>query len=367
MRQPWTLRLVFTVLALGLAAGSAGAARHLDRSSAQAAKYLPVNRAGPRSGEWQFFQPRGKTGCARKRAFGFWAHLVSRQRLLIYFEGGGGCFSYQTCKPGSLWFDDVVNGMDDPQRHPVGIFDLGNGRNPFRGWSIVFIPSCTGDVFLGSTDHTYREGAKRVTIRHRGWFNAEAAIQWAFENVPEPDRVFVAGSSAGSVGSAFHAPEIIERYRGAKIAQLGDSLAFASREPMRLTEWHGLDHLPAWMSQAPDVQPGRFRMVNFLARLIAHYPNVAFTRFNFRADRVQAAFYGGPARVAAFTKALVQDERTLRKRSPRYRSLLACGSGHMVLPARSFYGLTVVGLRLRDWVARLAEGEPVSSATCSGH
>jgi hypothetical protein len=319
-----------------------------------------ASRVTHADGSWHFVHGQGKTGCARGRPFGFWTRLLNLRRLLLYFEGGGGCFSFETCARGSHWFDPVVNRMDDPSRWPVGILDLGDPRNPFRDWSIVFIPSCTGDVFIGSTDHTYRRGRKAVTIRHRGWFNAEAAVHWAFRAVPHPDRVFVAGSSAGSVGSAFHAPEVIEHYRDARVAQLGDSLAFASQRPMRLTEWHGLEHVPDWMRSERDVQPGRFRMVAFLTDLANHYRWVTFARFNYRSDRVQRLFYGLGVR-PGFSTALLRDERRLARDAPAYRSFLACGSGHIALPSRRFYTLTIGGEPLREWVARLADGQSVQS------
>ena len=162
---------------------------------------------------WQSIKPGGNTGCAHGGRFAFWARLADLTKLLVFFEGGGGCYSYSTCAPGSTWFDPVVNNSDSPARM-LGIFDLADPRNPFRDWSAVVIPSCTGDVFIGSTDHTYRQGGKRILIRHRGWYNGEAALHWAFAHVRSPKRVLVAGSSAGSVGSAFHAPEVIEHYGG---------------------------------------------------------------------------------------------------------------------------------------------------------
>jgi hypothetical protein len=344
-RIVWLLALAF------LLAGCSGSHR---------ASLPPPHRAQPADGSWHFVHAHGKTGCARGRPFGFWARLQSLRRLVIYFEGGGGCFSYETCVPGSRWFVPAVNSMDDPRRFPVGIFDLADRRNPFRDWSIVFVPSCTGDVFIGSTDHTYRRGGRAVTIRHRGWFNAEAAVHWAFREVPHPERVFLTGSSAGSVGSAFHAPEVIDHYRDARVAQLGDSLAFASQRPMRLTEWDGLDHLPGWMRSEADVKPGRFRMVAFLTHLANHYRRVTFARFNYRSDRVQRLFYGVDG-APSFSTALLRDERRLAHEAPGYRSFLACGSGHMVLPSRRYYTLTVGGEALRDWVARLANGKSVAS------
>jgi Pectinacetylesterase len=319
--------------------------------------------AGSATG-WQFVRPGGKTGCAHGGRFGFWARLADPRKLLVFFEGGGGCYSYRTCAPGSTWFDPVVNHADSPGRM-LGIFDLANPRNTFRDWSAVVVPSCTGDVFIGSTDHTYRQGRLRLLIRHRGWYNGEAALRWAFAHVEATERVLVAGSSAGSVGSAFHAPEVIAHYGASHTSQLGDSLAFVFPHPLELTEYHGLEHLPSWLRGDPRLRPGRFTMVGFLARMIAHYPRTTFARFDFRADEVQARFYAADGgKVSAFPGALLAAERQLHAKAPRYRSFLECGRGHTILPLYRFFLLRAVGVSLRDWTARIAAGRPVRSLAC---
>jgi hypothetical protein len=315
---------------------------------------------------WQFIRTYGVTGCARGGHFGFWARIASRDKLLIFFQGGGGCFTYGTCAVGSTWFDAAVTGADRPQRSH-GIFDPSENRNPFRSWSMVYIPSCGGDVFIGSTDHTYRNGNKHVTIHHRGWYNAEVALAWAYQHVQRPRRVFLTGSSAGSVGSTFHASDVMEHYPDAKVVQFGDSEAFLSPKPMHLTEWHGLEHLPAWMRTERDVQPGAFTMVAFLTRLMEHYPGAAFARFNFRDDIVQKAFYAAEGGTGVgFRNALLQAERTLQRRNPRYRSFLACGHAHTILPLRQFYEINQQGIALRDWVDRLSAGLSIRSTMCTG-
>jgi hypothetical protein len=345
--------------------GSFGPCRVLAGGAVVAALLACGTPAAGSATSWRFVRPGGKTGCGHGSKFGFWARLADLKRLLVFFEGGGGCFSYRTCAPGSTWFDPVVNYADSPARM-LGIFDLGDSRNPLRDWSMVVIPSCTGDVFIGSTDHTYRQGTKRLVIRHRGWYNGEAALGWAFRHVHAPEHVLIAGSSAGSVGSAFHAPEVIEHYGGAHTSQLGDSLAFVFPHPLSLTEYHGLEHLPPWLRGDPRLRPGRFTMVRFLARLTSHYPRSTFARFNFRADEVQARFYtadGGKR--SGFTPALLAAEQKLHAEAPRYRSFLSCGRGHTILPLWRFFSLRAGGVGLRDWTARIAEGRPVRSRACT--
>jgi hypothetical protein len=351
-------RSAVVVLAALAAVSAAGASPSASR---EAPAIRPVRVAVP---VWTFVRPAGKTKCAHGGKFGFWARLASLERLIVFFEGGGGCWSYRTCVPGSSWYDPEVTSADDPRRFD-GILAVDDARNPFRSWSMVFIPSCGGDVFIGGADHTYRDGGRRLLIHHRGWDNARAALAWAFRYVPSPRRVLVTGTSAGSVGSAFHAPAVIERYRGADVVQLGDSLALLNGRPLRLTQWGWMDHLPVWMRAAPELQPGRFTMASFLLRLTAHYRENRFARFNFDRDFVQERYFADDPQVRArFPALLRRTEAELRARAPNYRSFLACGSGHTIAATWRYYSFRQAGWSLADWVDRFVAGASVPSVVC---
>jgi Pectinacetylesterase len=313
--------------------------------------------AGFGVGPWTKVFGGGATRCARGGAYAFWLRKGDPERLLIFFQGGGGCFDQRTCAVGSTWFDDRVNEGDDPA-YNGGILDLADARNPFRDWSIVYIPSCTGDVHVGS--RTVRYG--RITVQQYGWVNAQAALRRAYREFPQPRTVFIAGCSAGSVGSAFHADSIIRRYAKARVTQLGDSLAFVFHRPIRLTDWGAQKHFPRFLR----IGTRRFTMVQFLTALARAHPSRTFARFNHAQDAVQERFYeavGGKA--GGFAPRLRAAERTL-KRLPNYRSYLACGLNHCALPTPEFYSLRVGGIRLRDWVADLAAGRNVSCPACRG-
>lgn len=132
---------------------------------------------------WRKIEPGGETACARGGRFAFWTRRADPDKLLIYFQPGGGCFDVRTCAPGSDWFDDSVTDGDSPKGQG-GIFDSANPQNPFRDYSVVYIPSCTGDVHTGDNVRTYRGAGEQVTIRHRGFVNARAALEWTFERFP---------------------------------------------------------------------------------------------------------------------------------------------------------------------------------------
>jgi pectinacetylesterase len=306
---------------------------------------------------WQRIEPGGQTRCARGGKYAFWLRRADPKRLLVFFQGGGGCFSLESCRPGSTWFDDRVDAFDNPAGSG-GVLEFGHPDNPFRDYSVVYIPSCTGDVHTGS--RLVRYGSLRV--HQKGYVNAQAALRRAFREFPDPDAVFVTGCSAGSVGSAFHADSIIRRYRDARVTQLGDSLAFVFHRPISLVDWGTHARFPAWFR--PTRPRGRWTMVEFVRALARAHRSRTFARFNHVRDEVQERFYAAVgADPSGFTPRLRAAEREL-KRLPNYRSYLACGTGHCAFQSGEFYSLRVGGVLLRDWVADLAAGRDVECPEC---
>jgi Pectinacetylesterase len=307
--------------------------------------------------DWQRVEPGGATRCARGGPYAFWLRKGDPEKLLVFFQGGGGCFDVTTCQPGSRWFDDRVDAVDDPGASG-GVLDLFDSRNPFRDYSMVYIPSCTGDVHTGT--RVVRYG--RYRVQQKGYFNARAALARAFREFPSATQVFITGCSAGSVGSAFHADAVLRRYPKARVTQVGDSLAFVFHRPVNLSGWGTHSRFPAWFE--PRRPNGRWTMVEFLTALAKRYPMQTFARFNHVADGVQEAFYaavgGDPGE---FPRKLRAAERAL-KRLPNYRSYLACGTTHCSFDRSWFYSEAMSGVALRDWVTGLARGKDVSCPTC---
>jgi hypothetical protein len=333
--------LAIAVLALAASSGGGDGAR--------------AGTAAP--GDWQRVEPGGATRCARGGKYAFWVRRGDPRKLLVFFQGGGGCFDVTTCRPGSQWFDDRVSASDDPGL-AGGVLDLADGRNPFRDYSMVFIPSCTGDVHTGT--RLVRYGPHRV--EQKGYVNARAALDRAFRDFPSATRVFVTGCSAGSVGSAFHADAILRRYPKARVTQVGDSLAFVFHRPISLASWGTHTRFPSWFE--PARPNGRWTMAEFLGALAKRYPTRTFARFNHASDGVQEAFYSAVGGNPADFPGRLRAAEAMLKRLPNYRSFLACGSAHCSFDRPDFYSESVGGVRLRDWVANLAAGKDVTCPAC---
>jgi hypothetical protein len=323
-----------------------------------AAACIPAERPRPRpAASWQRVDPGGATRCARGGRYAFWARVADPSKLVVSFQGGGGCFDERSCAVGSTWFDDSVTDADDPT-HAGGMLSMTDPRNPFQEWSWVFIPSCGGDVHLGDRRVRYDS----VTVQQRGWQNAHAAMDWAFAHFPNPDAVLVTGCSAGSVGSAFHVPAILDHWPRARVAQVGDSLAFVFHRPVNLSDWGAPVHFPAFFR----IGERPFTMVEYLTALGHRYPRLVFARFNHAGDDVQERFYRGVGGDPAEFEGRLRAAETALKRLPNYRSYLACGDEHCSFGSEAFYTTQVNGVALRDWVADLAAGRDVSCPLCRG-
>jgi hypothetical protein len=354
--------LVAAAIGLAALAGSAGPGPPGRPTPGPAGSPAgPAAAAAP--APWQRVEPGGRSLCGRGGRFAFWARMGAPDRLLVFFQGGGGCWDYRSCAPGTALFDDRVDAADDPALG-AGVLDLDDPRNPFRDWSVLYVPSCTGDVYAGDATRTYRAGDGRaVTVRHRGHVNASAALDWVFRRVPDPRRVFVTGCSAGSIGSILHTPRVIRQYPRAQVAQLGDSLGYLFSRPTDLRQLWGADRLlPGWVPGVRAIPRARFTMPRFYGAVAGHYPRASFAQVNFRQDEVQRRFHeaagGAPA---TFEQALLGNLAAIRSASPNFRSCLLEGSSHCALPRDEFYTLESGGVGLRDWVAALAGGDPVAN------
>jgi len=135
----------------------------------------------------------------------------SENNLLIYLEGGGACLDYNTCGGPTSTVTTLDPEFDSGPRplkstYVRGIFDVSNPLNPFRNWTIVFIPYSTGDIHVGNRVVRYynvSNPTQNKTIYHVGYVNAIVAMRW-INSSGNFDKIVVSGSSAGGFGTILH-------------------------------------------------------------------------------------------------------------------------------------------------------------------
>jgi Pectinacetylesterase len=169
-------------------------------------------------------------------------HAAASDKLLIYFEGGGACTTKGFChfnpkNVNEILSGDgesvlgstlaVVAGRQQPGAYTMGtlsgIFDDANAQNPYKGWNMVYIPYCTGDVHFGSNDagmvHNVPEPQKFVGYKNTREFMSR--IVPTFKG--KVDRVIVTGASAGSFGAALNMSMIGDSFAGTQVDAVLDS------------------------------------------------------------------------------------------------------------------------------------------------
>lgn len=308
------------------------------------------------AGEWTRIEPGGETRCAAGTPFAFFVRPADPQRLMIYFQGGGMCWNASMCDvPGETnTFDPYVEALDV---YGAGIFEAAQAENPLADFSIVFVPYCTGDLFTGSRDAVYQTPSGALTIYHRGVVNAQAALDWTFANFPQPEQIFITGTSAGSIGSIFHADRIMTHYPASEIVQLGDSYAgIFSAEWNGPQQWGLQANLPAPLQENP---PPPDEIFAALYRWTAQrHPQHLFAQVSSAADLPQLNYYASSGKNIdreAATERIPALLRGLAADLPNFRYFLIAGDDHAMLMVPQFYTYQSGEIWLKDWLAALLD------------
>ncbi len=169
--------------------------------------------------------------CADDSPVHYLERLADPHKVVLYFEGGGACFSAATCAfdgPDTSYVaasEFTANSMADRG----GIFDFEQPENPLADYSFVYVPYCTGDGHLGSQTTTY---ADDLTVEHRGYANGLAALDHLVATYPDVGDLLVTGVSAGSIPTPLYAGLAADRLPQARIVTLGDGSGAYPSDPV---------------------------------------------------------------------------------------------------------------------------------------
>lgn len=328
--------------------------------------------AGAGASDWQTIAPGGETRCATGAPFEFHVRRADPERLMIFFNGGGACWSARTC--------DVNGAPDaDPSYRPVATLEAGNHPgafdgafapnredNPFAGWSQVFVSYCTGDVHLGTADRRYeRADGSTFSVHHRGRINAQAALDYVYAHFEQPEKVFVAGGSAGAVASPFYAGLLADHYGQADVVHFaGGSGTYQLGTPTQLWQlWGVFDALPALYADSGRTAANT-SLLDLYRMADSAVEGIAFHQFDHAYDATQAAFQKALGKPIDSLKALNANRARLRGALSRFEGYTAPGDFHTVLRYGELYEQVTGGVPAVDWVRRVAAGEAVDSVHC---
>lgn len=291
----------------------------------------------------------------------------SSDKLMIYLEGGGACYNSLTCMANPASFSEAnFTSLAD------GVFDRNNNDNPVKDWNHVYIPFCTGDVFLG--DNVADPGIGEEQHFH-GYKNMEMFLDRIVATFPDVTQVLSTGLSAGGFGCEGTAPLVARKFPpDVQLTLIGDSGPPMSGEyldPCLMQGWRevwGFDNtlLAECGSACPD--PNDY-MVDLSLFLTDKFPDAVAGIVSGTSDSVIRMFYGFannncnpeegiPSMPAETFQAGLLDFREKLKEFPNFNTYYVPGENHGWIRGPIFYETEVDGVRLVDWFRDIVEGNP---------
>lgn len=298
--------------------------------------------------------------CHDGSATGIGVNPGTSTNVVVYMNGGGACWDYQTCfvlrtaalgPYGATQFNQQTAGL------PAGtIFDRGDPANPFKDWSFVFVPYCTGDLHGGDNVASYMNNGTTMQFHHKGRANLEAEVPRIAGTWPSPGKLVVTGSSAGGYGAAINY-DLFRRYWPTGASYMlddsgppllpDDAPALAGFVKSWYTSWNlgkAIDPL------CPDCMNDLSQLATATSR---KYPNDRMALLSSEQDQT----IRGYALLSAngFQTALNNMATTVLDPLANYRYFFVAGQTHTMLGAPA--GFSQQGTSLKTWITQMVNDD----------
>ena len=311
---------------------------------------------------WEQIVPGGECRCSDGSEFSFWVREANPDKVLVYLQDGGVCFSAETCAPDRGIYNTTV---DEGPAGAGGIFDFADERNPFADYSVVYVPYCTGDAHLGNTTTEYAPG---LTVHHNGYINGAAALDHVAATAPGATEIVVVGESAGSIAAPLYAGLVADRLPDARITVLADGSGSYPDMP-RINEiiagW-GLSSTSQPWPENPGTAADQWSIPGLFVQSGRHHPKIVFARHDFAYDEQQKGWHSIVGIPATDLLALIDaNETKIEAAGVNLLSYIAPGDEHTTLSDGTFYTEEVDGQPFVEWVTRLIDRESVDDVHCT--
>jgi len=289
--------------------------------------------------------PGGNTSCINSDApFFFLVKKGSSDKVLFHFQSGGGCVTqndYNTnlCAP-------------LPFVYGTGILDVANQQNPYHGYTLVEVLSCSGDIHIGHKDSNFFD-AKGQPAKQRGQDNTLATLNWVASQQKlgflssTLKNLVISGSSAGSIGAQFWANEIIKKVKAINYAVMFDSFFIYLPLPFEMILFNAINvcYSPAY-SLPVDLQvlcaANTLTFQAIGAYSIKQNPSTPFYAITSKFDAVQISYSTYPSPEDFFLE-LTKNVFEPWNAFPNFLLFAVDGTAHTFLMYDYFYTTTNTG------------------------
>ncbi|KAG6615086.1 uncharacterized protein IUM83_08702 [Phytophthora cinnamomi] len=236
-----------------------------------------------------------------------------KKKLLLFFQGGGACVDKYTCdfalqcQLGASSLITTTASVTD-----TGIMNRTLDGNVFNDYNIVYLPYCTGDLFVGNKylepyESVYNQalGNKQCLGQNQGMYmngynNTMAVLKWALSNYPEPEQLVIGGYSAGSLGAQMWSAYVANTWgvasKSIKYQVLADSYVgvfpeykTAASELINYYGGCGLVGFPD--SMVSECEAETATVIEMVSSLMNEAPNAEWLFIDSIADKTQRKFY----------------------------------------------------------------------------
>ncbi|KAK1943294.1 hypothetical protein P3T76_004690 [Phytophthora citrophthora] len=236
-----------------------------------------------------------------------------KKKLLLFFQGGGACVDKYTCdfalqcQLGSSALITTQATVTD-----TGIMNRTLDGNVFNDYNIVYLPYCTGDLFVGNKylepyESVYNQalGNKQCLGQNQGMYmngynNTMAVLKWALENYPDPEQIVVGGYSAGSLGAQMWSAYVAKTWevesKSTKFQVLADSYVGVFPEykvaASQLINYYGGCGLLGFPdAMATECEAETATVIEMITSLMNEAPGAEWLFIDSIADKTQRKFY----------------------------------------------------------------------------
>lgn len=267
---------------------------------------------------WHWYAPEGAI-CRDGSPAGFFTKFAESDKLLVYIEGGGACTNIGFCNVNPPNVNSVISGdgqqvigsafgLAQVRQQPgayipgnplQGIWDESNAANPFKGWNMVYIPYCTGDVHFGTRKDVEVPGLAGVKQQFVGHLNMQKFVGRVVPTFKSKlSRGVIMGVSAGSFGAALNFSMWQDAFGSVRLDAILDSgppfkdqYMPACMQKRWREVWGFAGSLPEDCTECQQADGGG--LIGLADFLVRKHPNARLAMISSMEDEVIRLFFSG--------------------------------------------------------------------------
>lgn len=341
----------------------------------------PVPDGEPQNNIWyRIMIPEGKT--ADGSEYHIYIKKASSNNLCIFLSGGGVAWNeYMADRP--ISGGAVISGLPNyywNNLRPLtrimninnGITEIGNPFNPFDDWNFIIITYATGDFHVGGNDFKYiSESGEEKIIHFNGLKNFEAGMNRGKEFFDSPEKLLIAGDSAGAFAVPALTPRILENYYPdcLDITLLSDSaqLLYSDWKKTAKDIWGAPNDIYSSLSSENIT-------LDWYKRLYAEYGGrLTYLYASSTRDYLLSAYYNDVINHKYKSEPLIQDEfhKKMREMLGQLKDItsrfglfiyrwpalqMPSGTVHTCVRHKRFYLKNLFGISMADWLMNAVNG-----------